>query len=115
MVLHEEVLCYQGNSRLFTRCSTCSVVASTTRRWHRAQRKVDCTCYIQVRSAKLGSLPLTSLALLHQPGQASEGHPTVLAGSYDNQVWLQNWLVLNPSVTYGIMFSVCNLTCTIVV
>ncbi|DBA77988.1 hypothetical protein WJX77_012160 [Trebouxia sp. C0004] len=41
----------------------------------------------QVRSAKLGSLPLTSLALLHQPGEASEGHPTVLAGSYDNQVY----------------------------
>lgn len=41
---------------------------------------------IQVRSAKLGSLPLTSLALLDQQGPAAGGHPTVLAGSYDNQV-----------------------------
>ena len=41
--------------------------------------------YMQVRSAKLGSLPLTSLSLLHQQGQNAGGHPVILAGSYDNQ------------------------------
>ena len=41
---------------------------------------------MQVRSAKLGSLPLTSLSLLDQD-PTSEAHPTVLAGSYDNQVF----------------------------
>ena len=40
----------------------------------------------QIRSAKLGSLPLTSMSLLHQQAQSPVGHPIVLSGSYDNQV-----------------------------
>ncbi|KAL3135309.1 hypothetical protein ABBQ32_007505 [Trebouxia sp. C0010 RCD-2024] len=41
----------------------------------------------QIRSGKLGSLPLTSLSLLHNQGENQGSHPVILAGSYDNQVY----------------------------
>lgn len=46
---------------------------------------LQCLLCMQVRSAKLADLPMTSLALLPQSG--SEGlHPIVLAACYDNKV-----------------------------
>lgn len=71
--------------------------------------QVCVTHLLQVRSAKLGSLPLTSLALLHQQGQATAGHPVVLSGSYDNHVSFSSALhsrrhtQSQESITFGHM------------
>ena len=51
---------------------------------------------MQVRSAKLADLPMTSLALLPQIG--SEGlHPIVLAACYDNKVRCRQQLYVPQS------------------
>jgi len=76
-------------------------------------------CTMQVRSAKLGSLPLTSLSLLHQQGQAAEEHPTVLAGSYDNQVQhckssarsIQVQLLMNGARFHDMHHNCCFMMC----
>lgn len=47
--------------------------------------------YVQLRAAKLGNLPLTSLTLLPR---SDSSHPLVLSGSYDCGVWVY-------SVEYG--------------
>ena len=61
--------------------------------------KAVCEC-VQVRSAKLGSLPLTSLSLLHQQDQNAGGLPIVLAGSYDDQARLYLTAAYSPHVIW---------------
>lgn len=59
--------------------------------------------YMQLRTAKLGSVPLTSLVLLEETKTPLSGQAHVLAGSYDNRVCPKHaiWIaVLIPELAW---------------